>query len=737
MSISLAIETNVKDAFLHSKSAGDAHVWLHFSDETSQQTNNINCDPKLACVDFGIVLSGIRQRLTQRIILHNETDKNVNIQIEQHRNTSTYMKFDFNMVPDKMIVPMQDAGEIDVLFKLPEKFIGPITEMLDLKINDKIIPNAIQLHVHMIKADVEIGSGAVKLDKDNKEFWTIDFGRVPCCSKPIPKSIELKNLLDCTLNIKAQIQIDENTYHSKLDIIKGELILDGKAITALYLKLQPSQNNSNEEEFEATICLAINPSKTIKWLKVKACIRRPRLCIAYRNRPLIENLSSAMTLTISDFYIGEHRSIPFEFKNIGATDFEFFLKSQDLTWKCENKNLKMNESTAVTIEFHLSSQVQRKFPILILFLNIKYYYTLEIICETSIPRLDLPAKITKIIEISQAAHLQALCYEEDKSLKSIIFEETFRNRSKGVATLSFSRFISKNKQDIKFSMEPDCLKIVLDTDVKINFVYQPIDLCDVKGEIQLQSNCWPQPKMIEFSLEVRSPMFQSRPQTMIEWGKIEKGRITRPLLKIKNKGAKVLRFHVDSVKLQQPFMKVASINRPSGSINHPIEINPQVEALFDIHIECESLESAIQTSSPIELAELNLISLRDPVMSIDGKLKKRSIKILTVGHLSDVDLPRQFNESAFQKWKDLRLISSSWIRDMAMGITTFESHSLLLTMVSAAYVAHSNRISTLPHNIEDYKSLLNPIHHESTILINPLTLDDISNDPSSAIRGHP
>ncbi|CAF4141293.1 unnamed protein product, partial [Rotaria sp. Silwood1] len=77
-------------------------------------------------------------------------------------------------------------------------------------------------------------------------------------------------------------------------------------------------------------------------------------------------------------------------------------------------------------------------------------------------------------------------------------------------------------------------------------------------------------------------MFQSRPQTMIEWGKIEKGRITRPLLKIKNKGAKVLRFHVDSVKLQQPFMKVASINRPSGSINHPIEINPQVEALFDI-----------------------------------------------------------------------------------------------------------------------------------------------------------
>ncbi|CAF3540403.1 unnamed protein product, partial [Rotaria sp. Silwood2] len=147
---------------------------------------------------------------------------------------------------------------------------------------------------------------------------------------------------------------------------------------------------------------------------------------------------------------------------------------------------------------------------------------------------------------------------------------------------------------------------------------------------------------------------------MIEWGKIENGRIIRPLLMIKNKGAKVLRFQSDSAKLQQPFVKVASINRPSGSINHPIEINPYAEDFFDINIDCESVESTAQTASPIELAELNLTSLRDPVMSIDGQLKERSMKILVVGHLSDVDLPRQLSEKAFKEWKDLRLIPSSW-----------------------------------------------------------------------------
>ncbi|CAF3117064.1 unnamed protein product [Rotaria sp. Silwood2] len=682
MSIPLAIEQNVQNAFVHSKSAGDAHVWLHFPDKSSQQSNNICCEPQLAYVDFGIVLSGIRQRVTQRIILHNETDKNVNIQIELHRDSSTHCEFDF--MPDRMTVPMQDAGEIDVLFKSPDNFQDKITQMLDLKINDKTMPNAIQLCVHMIKADLEIGPDAAKFDQDNKEFWTIDFGPVPCCSLPIPKSIELKNLLDCTLNVKAQIQTNERPYHSKLDIIKDELILDGKTTAALSLKLRPSENNI-DEDFEATVCLAISPSKTIKWLKVKACIRRPRLSIAYRNRLLIGSLSSPMTLTISDFYIGEHRCIPFEFKNIGETDFEFSLKSQDLTWKYEHTSLKMNESTAVTIEIRLSTQASRtKFLIPIRLVNTKYYYTLEIICETSTPRLDLPAKITKIIEISQAAHLQMLCHGEDKSLKSIIFEGTFQNRSKSVATLFFCQFISKSEQNIKFRMEPDNLTIAPDTDVKVNFVYQPIDLCDLKGDIQLQSNCWSQPKTIDCSLEVKRPIFQSRPQAMIEWGKIENGRIIRPLLMIKNKGAKVLRFQSDSAKLQQPFVKVASINRPSGSINHPIEINPYAEDFFDINIDCESVESTAQTASPIELAELNLTSLRDPVMSIDGQLKERSMKILVVGHLSDVDLPRQLSEKAFKEWKDLRLIPSSWVRDMAMNRTMFEPYSLLITMTTAA-----------------------------------------------------
>ncbi len=270
-------------------------------------------------------------------------------------------------------------------------------------------------------------------------------------------------------------------------------------------------------------------------------------------------------------------------------------------------------------------------------------------------------------------------------------------------------------------------------DVKVNFVYQPVNLYDLKGDIQLQSNCWSQPRTIECSLEVKRPIFQSNPHAIIEWGKIENGRITRRLLTIKNNGAKVLRLDVDSVKLKQNFIKVASINRPTGSINYPIEIIPNAEDPFHISIECESLESTAQTFSPIELAEFNLISLRDPIMSIDGQFKERTITILLSGHLSDADLPKQLNQKVLKEWKDLRIIPSSWIKHVIINRTIFEPYSLLITMVGAAYAAHSNQITILPHNIEDYKSLLNPIHGKSDTLINPLTLDDISNDPSSTI----
>ncbi|CAF4465448.1 unnamed protein product, partial [Rotaria magnacalcarata] len=72
-----------------------------------------------------------------------------------------------------------------------------------------------------------------------------------------------------------------------------------------------------DEDFEAIVCLAITPSKNIKWLKVKASICRPQLSLSYQNRLLIENSNPINTLTISDFYLGEHRLIPFELKNTG------------------------------------------------------------------------------------------------------------------------------------------------------------------------------------------------------------------------------------------------------------------------------------------------------------------------------------------------------------------------------------------------------------------------------------
>ncbi|CAF4733736.1 unnamed protein product, partial [Rotaria magnacalcarata] len=80
-----------------------------------------------------------------------------------------------------------------VLFKSPENFIGDIHEMLDINIDNQQLKfnSAIQLRVQMVKIDLEIGSGAVKIEQFETEFWQIDFGSIPCAATPVVKSIEL------------------------------------------------------------------------------------------------------------------------------------------------------------------------------------------------------------------------------------------------------------------------------------------------------------------------------------------------------------------------------------------------------------------------------------------------------------------------------------------------------------------------------------------------------------------
>ncbi|CAF5088143.1 unnamed protein product, partial [Rotaria sp. Silwood1] len=190
-------------------------------------------------------------------------------------------------------------------------------------------------------------------EQNDKEFWEVDFSHVPCGSTDVVKSIELKNARESTLQVKAQIQTNDKNYQSSIIIIKNEFIIEGKTTKLLNLKLQPPENNNIDENFEAIICLAISPSKNIKWIKAKACIRRPLLSIFYGKVPLIENSKPTGILTISDFYMGEHRTVPFEFKNTGDTDFTLSITSRDLQWKYENIYFQMGKWSTMEIPINI------------------------------------------------------------------------------------------------------------------------------------------------------------------------------------------------------------------------------------------------------------------------------------------------------------------------------------------------------------------------------------------------
>ncbi|CAF2124846.1 unnamed protein product [Rotaria magnacalcarata] len=734
MKTPLMIDENIENAFLNSRSAGDAHVWFYNLNESSQGTIHMTYEPQLALVDFGIVFSGIRQRLVQQILLHNETDKDINIQLERHHETNPN-EFDFNMTPDTVIVSANSIAEIDVLFKSPENFIGDIHEMLDINIDNQQLKfnSAIQLRVQMVKVDLEIGSGAVKIEQFETEFWQIDFGSIPCAATPVVKSIELKNVLESTIQVKAQVQTNEKNYQSHLNIVKNDLTIDGKTTTMLNLTLQPTEMINIDEDFEAIVCLAITPSKNIKWLKVKASICRPQLSLSYQNRLLIENSNPINTLTISDFYLGEHRLIPFELKNTGQTDFSLSLTSTNLDWKCENANLQINQLKTIEIPIKISQQNRSTFNVNIQFINNKRRFQFQIICETSIPRLKLPTMIKKTIEISQSAHLLSLYDSDTKSLKSILFEETFKNEGKAAVTLSFNRFLSTNRIDplnINFLMKPNNFKILPNSEIKVNFIYQPTYLCDLKGYVEVESNCWENSKTIEFSLEFRKPNFRSSPQSIIEWGKIEINRTNQLLFEVKNIGANPLRFITRSVKTKQPFVNEAFISSTAmeiNSINHPFRVNPNDKVRFSINIKSSSIDSNQIEPSPIELAELDLQSLCDPVMSIDGQLQDRSIKIFVIGRLDKYDPINEIRliGSKPKDWSNLRLIPTKDIREIEQNMNKHEPYSLFITMTCAAYAARSNEIIAIPKIKDDYETLVGKVHLAAKHLTAPLSLKDI------------
>ncbi|CAF5001248.1 unnamed protein product, partial [Rotaria sp. Silwood1] len=80
---SFKIETNLSNAFLHSQMSRDTHMWLVENIGSDTISTIITCHPKPAVLDFGVALPGIHQRMTQRIYIHNEVDRDLKVKIDR------------------------------------------------------------------------------------------------------------------------------------------------------------------------------------------------------------------------------------------------------------------------------------------------------------------------------------------------------------------------------------------------------------------------------------------------------------------------------------------------------------------------------------------------------------------------------------------------------------------------------------------------------------------------------
>ncbi|CAF3117103.1 unnamed protein product [Rotaria sp. Silwood2] len=285
MKAPLTIEDDVTNAFLHSKMSGDAHIWMRSSN------SDILCEPSPALIDFGIALGGIHQRRIQHFIFHNGTGKDVNIQIDRPSDT-TNVESIFDATIDSILVEKDDICEVDVLFKSPSQ-LGSIDDIWDLKVDNRVMSRAIQLHADIVEADIDLGAGAKKIQEETSEYWEIDFGIVACAGEAIMKCVDLKNLLGCELRVKPQLQSTGSiTFQSKLTINQEEIVMEPNSTMPFSLTLQPSDNN--DEDFEASISFTVSASKNSKWLKAKAKVCRTRLSVAHLHKSLIENTDSEL-----------------------------------------------------------------------------------------------------------------------------------------------------------------------------------------------------------------------------------------------------------------------------------------------------------------------------------------------------------------------------------------------------------------------------------------------------------
>ena len=695
-----SIEKNLTEAFRHSQMSRDAHLWLtETTDETGASTT-LQCHPQPAVLDFGITLSTIQQRVSQRIFLHNQSERDLNVRIDRPANAHEL----FDVSGETIQLASSATFELEVLLKSPTS-LGSIIENWNLQIDERPkLSDALRLQVQTVQVDVELSSE------------TMDFGLIPCDSHRMERSIHLKNVLPCPVRIKAQLQSTEtNRWQSKLEISNNELELAAESSVPFNLSLETSENV--EENLEADICLAINTAKNVKWLKVVGQVRRTRLLVSYQGRLVMDNTQSSRLL-ISDFYKNEKRRVPLEFRNDGQVEYTLRLHSSALQPSVTNVHLTSNETKTIDVEIQTSDASRQEFTLQIEFVNNKRSCQLTFVCETSYAQITYSTRTIdhrQVIPILQSAHMEQIWNTNQSSLKPVEHEVTFRNNGRAAAIVSFDQIIAKNNcptpSTSQFHIEPDHFLVPPKSSVPVRFIYQPFDLRTFDVDVQLKLNNSPSTLQIPFYVDFLKPVLKSLPRAMIDIGMIQTGQVFKEnALTLQNVGQKELRFFVSETTIKSLFVKTATLqgsvtgSQPT-SINQPIRINPNQSQSFSVKIETDTTDAQFEAEI-IELAQIQLTSLCDPVIDTDSKLVNRSILIVIIAHTMPLPTFTLPSNSNLQVWSTLRSLPAVWLYEAYRQHSIHSAYASFVALTAIAHVCGSDRTTpSLPTDKEQWSTL--------------------------------
>ena len=697
---SFPIEENLTQAFSHSQMSRDAHLWLTETTDETDASTTLQCHPQPAVLDFGITLSTIQQRLSQRIFFHNQTDRDLNIRIDRPSNAHKL----FDVSGETIQLVSGATYELEVLLKSPTS-VGSIIENWSLKIDDgSTLTDALRLQVQTVQVDVELSSE------------TIDFGLIPCNSHRMERSIHLRNVLPCPVRIKAQLQSTEtNRWQSNLAISNNNLEVAARSSVPFNLSLETSENV--EEDLEADICLAINTPKNVKWLKVLGRVRRPRLLIYYQGRLVMDNTQSSRLL-ITDFYKNEKRCVPLELRNDGQVEYTLRLHSSALQLSTTDIHMASNETKTIDVEIQLSNSSRQEFTLHIELVNNKRSCQLTFVCETSYAQIVYSVRKIderQIIPIFQSAHMEQIWDTKQSSLKPVEHEVTFTNNGRAAAIVNFDQMIAKNNSPTpptsQFRIEPDHFLVLPQSSVPVRFIYQPFDLRAFDVDVQLKFNDSTSTIQIPFYVEFHKPVLRSLPRAVIDIGMIQTGQVFKEnALTLQNVGLKELRFFVSEVADKPLFVKTATLQGSAApsqptSINQPIRINPNQSQSFSVKIEIGAIDAQFE-SEIIELAQFQLTSLCDPVIDTDNKLSNRSILIVIIAHTLPLPTFTLPGNSNLQVWSTLRPLPAMWLHETYQQHSAHSAYAPFVALTAIAHVCGSDKTThSLPTNNEQWATL--------------------------------